>query len=396
MRRHFPDWIDAYMKYTDNTEPSDQFRLWTAIATVGAALERRVWLNWENTTYCNMFIVIVGSAGHSRKGTAMKPAKRLLSKLGVNLAAESMTREALIKRLSNTSTAMPQVQLATGQFTQPHASLTIWSEEWTVLIGYNNQILMADLNNLYDCPDTWLYETKMSGIFPIENVWLHMYAATTPQLLQTTLPQDSFGGGLTSRTVFVCQMARGKLVMFPIQTAKEKAMETQLIEDLKNIHDLHGAFSFTEEFARLYVEWRYGHEKNPPFMNTVLESYSARRQTHLIKLAMILCAARCNDMILLPQDIKRAATILTKTEENMLIPFRGIGRSDYAAITNRMMGIIFTKKAVTRREITKLMWQDATETEIDAVLQTLIIMEFIEVPTSDVHNTYIKLKEPKE
>jgi len=33
---HLPDWIDAFMLYTENTEPPVLYRKWTAISVIAA------------------------------------------------------------------------------------------------------------------------------------------------------------------------------------------------------------------------------------------------------------------------------------------------------------------------------------------------------------------------
>lgn len=385
--RILPNWIDAYLKYTENSEPPYSFRLWTAIATIGAALERKVYINWDGAMYANMFIVLVARAGRARKGTAMRPAERMLRDLGVNLAAESMTREALIKRMSSLSMT-PSAKLGTIDI-QMDSAMTIFSEEWTVFIGYQNTILMADLCNLYDCKSNWRYETKTSGTFEIPNVWLHMFAGTTPELILSTLPTDSVGGGLTSRTIFVCEPDKEKVVLLPLKTEAELKLHEQLMSDLRQIHQLSGLFKMTESFINIYIPWRLKHEANPPFKDTPLEAYSQRRVTHFFKLAMVLNVARTDDMILMDDDARHAITILERTERNMPMAFRGMGKANNAEIMNRLMLTIQSKGKTTVRELTKLFWQDIEREDILlTMLRTLQIMNFASV-TSDANDTYV-------
>lgn len=385
--RLLPDWIDSYLKFTENTEPPHSFRLWTAIATIGAALERKVFIHWDGELYANQFIVLVARAGRARKGTAMRPAEHMLRELGVNLAAESMTREALIKRMSQLSMT-PSAKLGTIDI-QMDSAMTIFSEEWTVFIGYQNTILMADLCNLYDCKSTWRYETKTAGTYDIPNVWLHMFAGTTPELILSTLPNDSVGGGLTSRTIFVCEPDKGKVVILPLKTEAELKLKEQLMHDLREIHKLSGPFKMTEAFMNIYIPWRLQHEKKPPFRDTALEAYSQRRVTHFFKIAMAVNVSRTDDMKLLQEDAVRAISILEKTEKNMPMAFRGMGKATNAEVMNRLMLMIQSKRKVSMRELMQLFWQDIdSEDVMIAMLRTLQVMKFANV-TSDANDTYV-------
>ena len=74
-QRNLPDWIDGFMLLTENSEPPILFRKWTAIATVAAALQRKVSVDIGISLkfYPNFYIVLVGPSA-TGKGTAMKYA----------------------------------------------------------------------------------------------------------------------------------------------------------------------------------------------------------------------------------------------------------------------------------------------------------------------------------
>lgn len=388
------DWIDSYVTWTENSEPPKSFRMWAAIATVSSVLERKVWLNWEGKLFANQYIVLVAKAGRARKGTAMRPAENLLREIGVNLAAEAMTLEALIKRMSLLA-GIPNIDMG-NLVTSQDSALTIFSEEWTVFIGYDNGRLMSFLCNFYDCKDEWTYETKNAGTFVVSNIWLNMFAGTTPELLWSTLPPDFVGGGLTSRTIFVCEEDKGKVVMLPIETDEGKQLRDKLLSDLRKIKALTGAFKYTTPFMNVYMPWRIEHEKNIPFKDTQLEAYSQRRVTHFLKLAMVLNASRTDSMELSAEDAQRAIRILTQTERKMPMAFRGMGRAHNAETMNRLMTTIFSRKRITVRELMQLFWQDvASPEELNVMLKALKTMDVIDVENTAT-DTYIISKDKAE
>src|SRR5438067_5724999 len=58
------DFIESFLKLTEGTRTPELFRLWSAIALVGGALERRVWINnGDGTVFPNMFILLVAPPG---------------------------------------------------------------------------------------------------------------------------------------------------------------------------------------------------------------------------------------------------------------------------------------------------------------------------------------------
>lgn len=378
MARLCEDWITSYMKMTNNSEPPQLFRLWTAIGTLAAALGRRVWFDWGDNVYTNMYIILVGKAG-TRKGTAMRPGERLLRSLGAPLAAEAMTFEAMLKRLAMNAAASSGAQTPIEQQAQATSSLTVFAEEWTVFVGYGNLAMISGLCNLYDCKDVWSYETKNSGIFNLRNVWLHMVGGTTPALIRSSLPQETIGGGLTRRTIFVYGEGIEKVVIVPIRTKEEKELEDKLLHDLQDMQSLSGPFSYTKGFIQAYADWRTAHERSQLFLDTILESYRTTRPMHLLKLCLVLCVSRSNSMELEQQDFVRATKILARTEKNMLRAFSGVGRNPLSATLNEVMRFIQMRHTVTRKELMRTFWQDALPEELEAMIQSLAMQELVSI-----------------
>ncbi len=334
-------------------------------------------MNWGTLTfYPNMYVVLVGPSGKCRKGTAMRPGIKLLRDRGIKIASESITREALIRELKQSNDT--QVDPVTGKM-HLHSSLTVFSEELTVFLGYNNQQLMADLCNWYDCGDTWTYRTKNMGTDEIIGVWFNLFGATTPDLLQTTLPRDAIGGGLTSRIIFVYEFKKSKTVVAPFLSEEEKEIERLLAQDLEQIMMLSGEFKVAGDFLDAWTNWYYAQEgmKGPVFDDYRFSGYVERRPTHVMKLSMLLSASRSNSMVITPTDFERALQILDMTEKNMVHTFSGVGRLQTSDIVNRVMGFIANKGKTTAGEILRVFYNDTDKRGLDSMLETLKAIEYI-------------------
>jgi len=376
MSRILPDWIKGFMSYTNNTEPPKLFRQWTAVSVVAAVLRRKCFLPWGSLTfYPNMYIVLVAPSGKARKGTAMNPGMEFLVEpgLGVKLAAEAITREALIRELKNSSDN--STDPVTGQWIF-HASLTIYSQELTVFLGYRNYQLMSDLTDWYDCRRKWTYRTKWSGTDEIEGVWCNLIGATTPELIQSSMPVDAIGLGLTSRMIFVFEQKKGKIVPDPFWREDELQLRSQLTADLEKVAMLTGQFTVTEGFIDYWTEWYTAQEDNPPFQDNRFNGYFERRPTHVMKLSMILNASRTDSMIIGENDLKDAIKLLEETEVKMPNTFSGVGKSGYAELLSRMMAEIGNRKKTTYAEMMVLFRHDASKWDMERVIDTLEAMNY--------------------
>lgn len=336
--RKVNDWINTYLDFTRNSEPPTTYKKWTAISVIASVLQRKCYLDWGPITfYPNMYIVLVGPSGKCRKGTAMSVGGKFLREIGINLAAEATTREALIRSLEEAGEDGGLSVDAEGEM-YDHSSLTIFSPELTVFLGYNNLQLISDLTDWYDCRDEWEYRTKNSGVNTIEGVFVNLLGATTPDLVRSALPQDAVGGGLTSRMIFVSEWEKSQVVPFPFLEDEDLDTYDNLLHDLEEIYTMRGGYEITKGFKRIYKSWYQSSENNPPFKdNPKFEGYVNRRANHVLKLCMILSAAENNKMIINSSHVERAIKYLREIEKKMPSVFFGHGTAENADLTGRVL-----------------------------------------------------------
>jgi len=391
-KRRLADWIDGFMEYTNNSEPPFLYRMWTAIGAVAAALQRKCRLEWGPLTfYPNMYIVLVGPSGCG-KGTAMEPAEDFLDIIGVKTSAQSTTREALIRSLKEAT----HIQTTKDGKTIAHASLTVFSKELTVFLGWNNPQLIGDLTDWYDCGNKWQHRTKTQGTDDITGVWVNLIGATTPELIQTALPMDAIGGGLTSRIIFVYEDTIQKSVPVPFLSEREAQIGEELAIDLGSINTLSGRFTIKKDVIEdRWIEWYAKHAKKKLSTDARFDGYAMRRRVHILKLCMILSASRSSEMVIEVEDFDRAVSILSKTEKNMPKTFSGVGKSPSADVTDRVMAHIATAGETTFAEIVAMFYRDADEWMLEKIVRTIERMKFCKtVYTGDkVYIKYIKGEE---
>lgn len=367
MARLVNDWIDGYVELLDNAEPPLLYKEWVAISVVAACLQRKCYHTWEMDTriYPNMYIVLVGPPA-SKKGTTMRPAKAFLDSLGIKVSSNAITREALIREL--TGTALPLE--GSDQFL--HSSMTVFSEEFTVFLGYKNKEMIDTLVDWFDCADRWEYKTKNSGEDLILGVWVNLLAGTTPTALREALPDTSIGGGFTSRIIFVFGDKKHKIVPYPVMTDKERELQQKLLVDLESIRMLRGEFRLTQEFVDAHTEWYIANAKRPRFNTEYLLAYNERRSLHLRKLSMIVNAARTDSMIVTAEDFERARGFLERAEDVMDNAFSGRGSHPKAAIIAEVMKMLREKGELSRKEILETFLHHVTPDDVRNIMAGIV------------------------
>lgn len=378
--RNLNDWIDGYMMLTENTEPPILFRKWCAISCIASALQRKVRykLGLSLTVNTNFYIVLVGPSA-TGKGTAMAFAEDIITQIpSIRLSAQATSLQALIRRMKETN--LTDVDIETGQQLF-HSSMTIFSNEFTVFLGYKNNELISTLCDWFDCKERWTYDTIKRDKEEIVGVWVNLLAGTTPDNIQSALPLEAIGGGLTSRIIFVNEEKRDKLVVFPGMTEAQIQLQQMLIRDLEQVSLMAGEYRATQGALGYYHDWCVNADVNPPFQDKKFDGYLGRRRKHLLSLAMVCAAAKRNNLIIYEDDIARASTLLSEVENKMGTIFRGIGKSDISSLFND--AILFFESS-TNKDIPLWVFYrrfegDADKVMLERLLTTLEIAKYIQV-----------------
>ena len=378
MPRRVKDWVEGYVKYTDNTEPRETFRRWSAIMAIASCLRRKCYLPWGMETFhTNLYTVLVGPPA-SRKGTAIRPMREMLEAIGITMAADESSKQKLIHRMRSTTTPM-----VTGDKHFIYSSLTIISTELTVFLRQKDTELLSYLCKWYDCEKRFEYDTYARGPEDVTNVWCNLYGATTPALLQSSLPESAEGSGFISRTIFVFEEDKRGYIIYPALSDEQKKLEIDLLVDLEQIGTLSGTFGWDDEFMSTYAKWREEAERHPPFQQRFLLAYNDRRPTHLFKLSMAFCVSRGDELILRKVDIERAIELQKQTERKMPQVFAGIGLNPFAEVQQRVMEVIRKRGRIEATELIGMFYADVSDTQLAEILTTLEKMKYCKIHLED-------------
>jgi hypothetical protein len=167
-------------------------------------------------------------------------------------------------------------------------------------------------------------------------------------------------------------------------TEKQLSMRDQLVRDLDRISMMRGEFIVSEGFIDLWTAWYMQQENNPPFRDSRLSGYIERRPTHLMKLSMIMRAARAGgaEMRIEKCDLEKALRTLTMAERKMQQVFAGIGKSATADTLTKVMAYVAEKKSVSFTELQGAFYRDADSWLLGKIVETLSTMRFLKIEVS--------------
>lgn len=379
-KRLLDDWLDAYQRFTENSESPMSFHLWGGVSAIAAALQRRVYIKWGHTTiYPNNYIVLVGPSGQSRKGEAINIARSMVENIKVALIGEDNSMEAIIVEMKRAVSSFQDKK--NGRLVM-QCAISSFIEELSVFTGEQNTRFLAYLTNWYDSRTTWKRTTKNSGTDEITGVCLNILCATAPDWLPYILPREAIGGGFTSRCMFIVERGKSKIIPNPNTIATDERLKAELRRDLEVIHTLSGQFDWEPKALREYEDFYTQQEMetakgNSAMSDPMFSGYMARRAMHLFKLMMVLSISRSNDLVLLSRDFKRALKMILTAEKRMPQVFAGIGRARYAQETDMVLNFLAGRKSATKAEILSHFFRQLDDFSFEAVMKVLTSMNSV-------------------
>lgn len=385
--RNFSDWLAAYMEWTSHSEAPDKFHFWTGISTIASCLKRRVWIDMRSFKWLpNFYIILVAPAGVVSKSTAISLGHRLSARVkGVKFGPTSASWQSMLDSFKET---VEHVDLGPDVKPLKMSALSIIISELGTFLRPDEDDYMSFLIDMWDGKEIPIERrTRMDGSTIIENTWLNMIAATTPSWLQANMPQTLADGGLASRIIFVYADQKRKLVPFPDEMVGDHdyyRMQDLLIADLNRIAVLKGAYTISPEAREWGRNWYSDLNTNRPVHLTHQRygGYLARKQTHMMKIALVLAAARGDDLIISPQHLQDANETLNMVEADMAKVFESIGLADSAQKLNTILSLLKSHKRIENGAL----WR--------AVLSTMSDKEYQEAIFGGMKAGLLKVEKP--
>lgn len=340
MPRNHKHWLKAYCDYTRFSESPTNFHFWCGVWTVAAALRRKVWRDEVLFQISpNFYIIIVAPAGVVQKSTTIGLGKRLLDPIeGLHFGPDSGSWQGLGDALQASTTHFNYTdEQGFIVDNEPMSALTIASSELGSFLKPDDEGALSFLTDVWDGrKGTYKHLTKHSGGIEVINPWLNVIGATTPEWIQRNIPENMIGEGFMSRVLFVYGDQKRHLVAMPskMMGSKDRDLEKSLAADLLHISEnIAGPYAYepcVERDGGWMEEWYYKHntERDGNMASHRFSGYLARKQTHMIKVAMILAASQRDERVILQKDFEEAELLIGETEAAMQFVFGNIGLVD--------------------------------------------------------------------
>lgn len=269
-----PDtFIGRYLAASSTLETSRAYDFWCALWILGTCLGRTVHVPRPHAPiYMNWYIMLVAESGVTRKSTAVRMARDIVSHvLGVDKMIEGKsTPEYLFQNLIR----------------EPHMAIAV--SELVTFLGRESYIidLPALLTDLYDCPREKRGGSITRGEQVIRDAFVTFLSASTPSWLRTSVNPTVVEGGFTSRCLFIHDEKPKAKVPWPdgqvtrvIELAEDLDMIVKGAQAVQQIEMLPSGMS-------RFTSWYKNRDTSSivPF----IASFNSREDGHVLRMAACL------------------------------------------------------------------------------------------------------------
>lgn len=359
------DLFDLYFEYCADTEPPAVFHRWSIIGCIGAFLGRQLWLPHNGSNlFPNQYIMFVGDPG-TRKSSAIKRAAKLIRIAGFEqFGAQKTSMEKFLLDLQDGNLDSDAI---TGENNGPKTKkealdvlanlnlkgdgnvqdeepreMFVAADEFNNFIGNGNLSFQSLLGELWDWdePESFYKQRlKNSKSVRIYQPTINILAGNTPSSFAECFPLASIGQGFMSRLILVHGENTGLKITFPKEPSSK--LKEQLITHLQRMKiTCQGAVTMhsgaKDALEMIYKGW-------PDLEDQRFLHYSTRRFTHLLKLTMVVCAARLSTNFTV-EDVLYANTMLSFIEATMPKAIGELGKSRNSEAANKIMQTLYSAR----------------------------------------------------
>ena len=376
--------FNDYLSYTSDSEVPTSFHRWSAIAGIGAILERNLFIpHGHSQLFPNQYMMLIGTAG-TRKSTAIKLMKSILVKVGyTTISAERTSKEKFLLDLAGydeDAPADPDTILDQNLFggSNDESSIRpmfIGADEANDFFGIGNLEFLSILGSLWDWNGPpYSNRIKTGKSVSIPNPTISILSGNTPTGFSLAFPSDILGQGFFSRLLLVYGEPNGIKIAFP--RSPDAGETTEIVTSLQKIKSYHFGELPYDDTAKLLLTHIYNSAR--PIDDLRFDSYFNRRFTHLLKLCIIVAAGHARKQID-ERTVIEANTYLSYIESLMPKALGEFGKSRNSDVTHKILSFIEAHDGVTLKEILKLVSADLEKpSDIGDIIRKLSMADKIQ------------------
>jgi hypothetical protein len=385
-------WLGSYLSYAQGNEAPGAFHFWTGaslLGALGAACRRNFYI--DQGSYCiypNLYVLIIAPSG-AKKSSSLIIGQDILERLNLEMLDEGIHPSDLIRispkkvapeRFFHLLKAEEIEDEITGQTRWADSIAFLGLTELVILLGksvFHSDQMIHLLTELWDCPEHYDASTFARGDEAMRNVAISLVACTTESWLYDSAQEDMFTGGFMGRCIVVPRGYTDK--EYPKPEPLDPVQANTLAKWLLSL----STSQATQMVIHGWDWYQNWYHKNKEIAATQddrkLEGYYNRRDSHLLKIALIIALSEGHKKIL-EEDLKVALRILQHEEKFLPMVLNKVGVHPSSKKGEEVLDYLVRKGDwVTRTDLCKSTWRATGGAHVlDRLLDDLLSQDRVE------------------
>jgi hypothetical protein len=331
-RGWFKDYRDVMVP---TTEATPAYHLGAALTAVGVVLGRSCWNDYARRIYPNLFTVLVGSSGRSRKDTAIDRALTAIEPPDLrapfhNVLDTVASAEGLIERLAVKQTIIHLSEVST-------LLRNARREGTSNIIPY--------LTKLFDCPPAVELPTRKNAI-RAEKPFLSILGATTPEWFDRDVTEEDMHGGFIGRFMFFVGEPGATLAdPPPVDNARLRRLQSRLYDVATMCKQRGGVGVTLSEDARKWWASFYEQETSREYLPDLAILFQ-RVPVFVRKIGLIYAVMEGMEEIT-AEHLEAAAGAVRLSQQHVSASYAQWGSSMDARLAEQMLRYVKSKGGIT-------------------------------------------------
>lgn len=380
-------WIKQLQSDTDEAETPKTYIYWAGISIIGAIVSPNVRINCGGIYKLqpNPFIMLIGESGLG-KGLPIAIARRLVSIVGTTrVIIGSNTIQHIIQELGNSETDQN-----TGVPKWKDSRAYIVSGEFTNILDDDKKAI-STLTEWYDTHyvEDWKRGTKSSGKYNLEGLCVSLFAGSTPEHFQNTVPEHDVKGGFVGRLLTVYEEKRSKVNPLSDTDIEIELPYQKWAQHLFEISQLTGNFHWQDlRTKKLWEDW-YSSVRTPKKKINDPTGAINRLPDNVRKVAMCISLSRQSKELLISyEDLDEAISKCMELTIDSRRLTGGKGPSQIGGqvhfVTQVLYRAALEDEKITKSRLLKDYYGHFDLFELDRIISTLETADMIEcIPIND-------------
>ena len=369
-RLELTGFLAAYISFgKELTDACSEFHLATALTCLSSCIGSKVvfWGFGGQTQWPNLYTLLLGPSGISRKTTCIKMGQSLVNAVEPLLIADGIeTREKFISYLSS----QPTVMWPIAEFS---AVLGAWSRSYAD--GYKEFITdWFDPEELRHKRIIGNKREERESTVRIEKAAINILAGSTLEWLREKLTEGDLKGGLMGRFLIFPHGEKGKDPGLKPSPDNEKRQA--LVDYLKAIYQMQRSWVDTRDIINDFNAWqRKAQRKLELNYNPDTVGFQSRAVTHILKLAVLICVSESSKpllkYVLTGEQLQKAIMLGDWLINGMIgLAETGFSKSKTEGYVQKLLEMSSSNSGVQRSEAMRKL--HCTSREFDIIVQTAI------------------------